>query len=71
MIKFYQDDAGVVMFLNDDYLATDMFAIERPATADDIAAYPDEHAAFVASITPAPAPAAAPAEPVDPTPAGE
>lgn len=68
MIKFYQDDAGVVMFLNDDYLATELFAIERPATDADIVAYPDEHAAFVASITPAAAPAES--APVDPTPAG-
>lgn len=56
------------MYLDDTYLETEKFAIERPATDDDIAAYPDEHAAFVAATTPAPTPAEP--VPVYPTPAG-
>lgn len=72
MISFYQNDTGVVMYKDDTYLDTDKFVIERPATDDDKAAHPDEHAAFIAATTPA---ALAPAEPVPadstPTPAGE
>jgi len=66
MISFYKDDSGVVMYKDDTYLDTDKFVIEHPATDDDVAAHPDEHAAFLAATTPAVA------EPVvvDPTPAG-
>jgi hypothetical protein len=71
MISFYQNDSGVVMYKDDTYLDTDKFVIERPATDDDVATHPDEHAAFVAATTVA----AAPAEPVPAdstlTPAGE
>jgi len=72
MISFYKDDTGMVTFKDDTYLETDKFVIERPATDDDVALHPDEHAAFIAATTPA---APAPAEPVPadstPTPAGE
>jgi hypothetical protein len=71
MMSFYKDEAGVVMYEDDTYKATMLFVIERPATDEDIEAHEDEHAAFVASTTDAPAPA----EPVPadstPTPAGE
>jgi hypothetical protein len=63
MISFYKSDAEVVMYKDDTYRETMLFVIERPATDADAAAYPDEHAAFVASITRAPEPAAAVTEP--------
>jgi hypothetical protein len=69
MISFYQNESGVVMCKDDTYLETDKFVIERPATEDDVAAHPDEHAAFLAKTT---LTTPAPAEPVasGPTPAG-
>jgi hypothetical protein len=60
MISFYKDEVGVVMYKDDTYRETMLFVIERPATDEDIVAHADEHAAFVASITPA---APAPVEP--------
>ena len=68
MINFYRNDSGVVMYKDDTYLETDKFVIERPATDDDVAAHPDEHAAFVASTTVASAPAELVA--AEPAPAG-
>lgn len=66
MITFYKNEVGVTMYKDDTYLERDKFVIERPATDDDAVAHPDEHAAFVASITPAPVEAAP--TPVEPTP---
>lgn len=64
MIKFYKNEAGEVMYLDDTYLEADKLVIERPATDDDAAAHPDEHSAFVAATVPAPVqPVAAPVQP--------
>lgn len=64
MIKFYKNEAGDVMYLDNTYLESDKFVIERPATDDDAVAHPDEHAAYVAATVPAPEPVA----PVQPEP---
>lgn len=74
MIKFYKNEAGEVMYLDDSYLESDKLVIERPATDDDATAHPDEHSAFVAASAPtpvqpdpvAPAPVAEPAPTVSP-----
>lgn len=73
MISFYKDETGVVMYKDDTYLQTDKFVIERPATDDDAIAHLGEHSAFLASITPAPAPVepTPAAVPTDPAPAPE
>jgi hypothetical protein len=60
MISFYKDEAGVVMFKDDSYLETMLFVIERPATDEDAATHPDEHAAFVAATAPEPVPTVSP-----------
>lgn len=60
------------MYTDDTYLDTDKFVIERPATDGDVAAHPDEHAAFIGDTTPAALVPVRPA-PADstPIPAGE
>jgi hypothetical protein len=63
MISFYKDEAGVVMFKDDTYLATMMFVIDRPATDEDAIAHPDEHAAVesvAAPVEPESAPTVSP-----------
>jgi hypothetical protein len=40
------------MYLDDTYLESDKFVIERPATDNDTAEHPDEHSAFVACQIP-------------------
>lgn len=54
MIKFYKDEAGQVMYLDDTYLESMLFVIERPATDDDAAAHPGEHAVLAAVTAPIP-----------------
>ena len=49
MIKFYKNEAGEVMYLDDTYRETMMFVIERLATDEDATSYPDEHSTFVAA----------------------
>ena len=67
MICFCQNDSGVVMYKDDTYLDTDKFVIDRPATDVEVAAHPDEHAAFIATTMPA-EPAPAESVPADSTP---
>jgi hypothetical protein len=50
MIKFYTGDQGVVQFRDDSYQASAFFTIDRPATADDIAAHPEAFAALNAPV---------------------
>jgi hypothetical protein len=50
MISFYKDEAGVVMYKDDTYLATEKFLIECPDEQHDNVAYPDEHAAFLGVV---------------------
>jgi hypothetical protein len=52
MISFYKNEAGIVMYKDDTYMETEKFVIVRPATKEGATTYPDEHAAFVVSITP-------------------
>lgn len=44
MISFYKDEMGVEMFKDDTYLDEKRFVVERPATAEDAIAHPDEYA---------------------------
>lgn len=50
MISFYFAADGTVFFKDDRFLASAFFSIDRPATADDIALYSNEYAAFVDPI---------------------
>lgn len=72
MISFCQNDFGMPMYKDNAYLGTGKFVIERPANEDDVAAHPDEHAAFIAAATPVALVPVRPA-PADstPVPAGE
>ena len=53
MISFYSvptadnPNAATIMFRDSTYLAFSGFTVDRLATADDFAAYPDEYAAFL------------------------
>lgn len=66
MITFYTHADGVVYFTNDTYLADRFIAVDRPATPDDEAAYPDEFAAFT-NAPPTPVEVSTFETPVDPT----
>lgn len=54
MISFYKSELGVVMIKDDSYLDTMHFVVERPALDFDVAAHPDQHAAYLSETEVAP-----------------